>query len=188
MTNTPVTLVTRDATLDEFSAGDYRDMVIELRQTYSLRQLDELVGKICSPALWAKVEHGEAVANRAQRNALRKLFNKPPLPPTVAECTSQASPDAAVWTVGEGVPDTVVMVALSEPVTLRVNGTVTVCDSLPVLPSRNAVAPRRAYWRTCMSIEQKQRTEALNRDLPVEQRRTPQEIYDIGLKACEVIA
>ena len=184
---TPVTLVTRDATLDDLSLQDYADMVAELRQAMSFDKMIAALGSVYSKALWAKVADG-ATPNREQRNELRRYFGKPALPPTVAECTSQASPDAAVWTVGEGVPDTVVMVALSEPVTLRVNGTVTVCDSLPVLPSRNAVAPRKAYWRTCMSIEQKQRTEALNRDLPVEQRRTPQEIYDIGLKACEVIA
>lgn len=185
---TPVTKITADATLDDLSLSDYRDMVIELRQTMSLDKMIAALGSEFSKPLWAQVEKGEKSPNRKQRNELRRLFNMPQLPPTVQESVSVASPDAAVWHVGEGVPDTVVMVSVSEPVTLRVNGTVTVCDSLPVLPPRNAVAPRKEYWRTCMSIEQKRRTEALNRDLPIEQRRTPQEIYDIGLKACEVIA
>ena len=180
---TPVTRLTVDATLDEFSAGDYRDMVIELRQTYSLRQLDELVGSICSPALWAKVEHGESVANRAQRNALRKLFNKPPLPPTVAECTATASPDAAVWTVGEGVPDTVVMVASDEPLTLRVNGTVTVMQETPVTPVISSVAQRKrqkhTYTRPCATEAQNRRKTALGVSWA--------EVIDAGLRCYEVM-
>jgi hypothetical protein len=39
-----------------------------------------------------------------------------------------------------------------------------------------------------MSIAQKERTAALNADKPVEAQYTPQEIYDIGLKALEVMA
>lgn len=174
---TPVTRVTVDATLDEFSSGDYRDMVIELRQTYSLRQLDELVGSICSPALWAKVEHGEAVANRAQRNALRKLFNKPPLPPTVAECTAQASPDAAVWTVGEGVPDTVVMVALSEPVTLHVNGMVSVVTPVTERRERQPVT----VFRPMLEPADKQDLESLSHPY------TAKEIWRMGILAARAL-
>lgn len=174
---TPVTRLTVDATLDEFSAGDYRDMVQELRQTYSLRQLDELVGNICSPALWAKVEHGEAVANRAQRNALRKLFNKPPLPPTVAECTAQASPDAAVWTVGEGVPDTVVMVAGTEPVTLRVNGTVQVVTPVTVRRERQPVE----VFRPMLDPADRAAMKALGH------KYSAREIWQMGIKAARAL-
>mgnify|MGYP000846138752 FL=1 len=174
---TPVTRLTVDATLDEFSAGDYRDMVQELRQTYSLRQLDELVGNICSPALWAKVEHGEAVANRAQRNALRKLFNKPPLPPTVAECTAQASPDAAVWTVGEGVPDTVVMVAGTEPVTLRVNGTVQVVTPVTVRRERQPVE----VFRPMLDVADREAMKSLGH------KYSAREIWQMGIKAARAL-
>jgi hypothetical protein len=180
---TPVTLVTQDATLDEFSVSDYRDMVIELLGTYSLRQLDDMTGNICSPALWAKVQHGKAVPNRKQRNALRKLYNRAPLPPTVADAVSVASPDAAVWAVGDGVPEHVIMVAGVEPVTLHVNGAVTVAQKSPVTPVTNGKAerkPRIRYSRPCATKTQQERRIAVG--------ATWAEVIEAGLKAWEVIA
>jgi hypothetical protein len=93
-----------------------------------------LFAGVCSPALWAKVEHGEAPANRAQRSALRQHFDRKPLPLTVAEATAQASLNAAVWQVGEGTPDTIIMIAGAEPVALRVNGSVGIVQEGPVTP------------------------------------------------------
>ena len=52
----------------------------------------------------------------------------PPLPPTVAEATAAASPDAAVWQVGQGPAEHVIMVTTPEPITLRVNGAVSVVE------------------------------------------------------------
>jgi hypothetical protein len=129
---TPVTLVTRDATLDNLSAGDYRDMVDELRGKMSIDKMIAALESQWSKALWAKVEHGEVAPNRSQRNELRRHFNRPPLPPTVAEATAQASPDAAVWQVGEGTPETVIMVTAARPLTLHVNGTVTAEEYAPL--------------------------------------------------------
>ena len=165
MTQPPVTLVTRDASLDEFSVGDYRDMVIELRQRHSLSQLDDLTGNVCSRALWAKVEHGEAPANRAQRNALRKIFKRDPLPATVADTVAHnVIDDAAVWRVGEGVADTLIMVANDEPVTLHVNGAVTVVQECPVTPvktRRAGLSRRKRIIRPCATETQDLRREAV---------------------------
>jgi hypothetical protein len=124
---TPVTMVTKDATLDNLSLSDYQDMVVELRQTLSLDKLIAALNSEFSKPLWAKVEKGEAPPNRKQRNELRRYYGMPPLPPTVAESTAAASPDAAVWQVGEGVPEHVIMVTnTTNPLTLHVNGSVTV--------------------------------------------------------------
>ncbi len=154
MTN--VTRMTVDATLDDLSLSDYADMVAELRQAMSFDKMIAALGSVYSKALWAKVADG-GTPNREQRNELRRYFGKPALPPTVESCTATASPDAAVWMVGSGVPDTVVMVASAEPMTLRVNGSVTVCDNVDAMPSRNAVErtePRRKYIRPCATETQ----------------------------------
>jgi hypothetical protein len=132
--NQPVTMVTRDATLDDLSLTDYQDMVQDLRTTLSLDKLILVLGSQYSKPLWAKVEKGEAPPNRNQRNELRRYYGMPLLPPTVAEATATASPDAAVWQVGEGVPETVIMVTGTEPMTLHVNGAVSVADPAAQMP------------------------------------------------------
>lgn len=131
---TDVTLVTRDATLDNLSAQDYRDMVQELRGTMSLDKMIAELGSVWSKPLWSQVEKGEKVANRSQRNELRRYYGMPELPPTVAEATAQASPDAAVWRVGDGVPEHVIMVTDGPPVTLHVNGAVTAATEVTDVP------------------------------------------------------
>ena len=151
-----VTLVTRDATLDDLSRDDYRDMVVELRGSMSIDKMIAALESVWSKPLWAKVEHGEAAANRSQRNELRAYFTKmrfrnlPPLPPTVAEATAQASPDAAVWQVGEGTAETVILVTTATPMTLCVNGAVTVASNDAAMPRNtgdNAPGPTKRTRR-----------------------------------------
>jgi hypothetical protein len=126
-----VTKITQDATLDNLSLTDYQDMVQDLRTTLSLEKLILVLNSQYSKPLWAKVEKGESAPNRNQRNELRRYYGMPPLPPTVAEATAAASPDAAVWQVGEGVPINVIMVTTQEPMTLHVNGAVSVVGTEP---------------------------------------------------------
>ena len=130
--NQSVTLVTRDASLDDLSAGDYRDIFDELRpidpKTGNRLSLDKFIAGInsqWSKALWGRYDHGEPVLNRSMRSELRVGVGLPPLPPTVEQAIGQASPDASVWRVGEDVPQHVIMVG-NEPVTLHVNSGVTV--------------------------------------------------------------
>jgi len=119
-----VTLVTRDATLDDLSTQDYADIFAEIRERMSLDKFCRLVNSQYSKAQWSKYDHCAIAPTRQMRNELRRAIGKPELPPTVAEATAAASPDAAVWQVGEGVPEHVIMVA-EMPVTLHVNGAVT---------------------------------------------------------------
>jgi len=177
MTNNAVTLVTRDATLDDLSASDYRDIYDELRQrdsesgTYvvSLDKFVTLVTSTYSKAQWSKYHNGEATLTRTMRNELRRCVGLKLLPPTVAEATAAASPDAAVWQVGgEGAAEHVIMVTTHAPITLHVNGAVTAVDdtaqrlaSDDVTPVTRAVAPRRYYARPVATEAQQKRRESL---------------------------
>lgn len=192
---TPVTLVTRDATLDDLSMADYQAIYDELRpfdasegkRVPAIRKFCDAIGWDKAPANWTNWEQGQGNLTRTMRNALRKAVGLPELPPTVADAVAVgASPDAAVWSVGEGVAEHVIMVADGAPVLLHVNGAVSVMKSAIVTEVTGTQEKRRRYWRTCMSLEQKERTEALNRGKPPELQMTPQEIYDMGLKACGV--
>lgn len=147
---TPVTLVTKDATLDDLSAGDYRDIYDELRQDKSLGAVVEMLQSEFSRAMWHQYEKGERSLNRTMRNELRRAMGLPLLPPTVAEATAQASPDAAVWSVGDGVPEHVIMVSAT-PVTLHVNGAVsTVLQTSNVTGVTRPFLRRKRYVRPCI--------------------------------------
>lgn len=136
---TPVTLVTRDATLDELSAADYRDIYDELRgrdsvtgaYAVSLDKFVTMVTSTYSKAQWSKYHNGETAITRAMRNELRAAVGLVQLPPTVAEATAAASPDAAVWQIGDGPAEHVIMVTTPEPITLHVNGAVSVTSTPP---------------------------------------------------------
>ena len=133
---TPVTLITRDATLDDLSAADYRDIYDELRgrdsvtgaYAVSLDKFVTIVTSAYSKAQWSKYHNGEVTLTRQMRNELRRAVGLTPLPLTVAEATAAASPDAAVWQIGQGPAEHVIMVTTPEPITLRVNGAVSVVE------------------------------------------------------------
>jgi hypothetical protein len=164
----PVTLVTKDATLDDLSLTDYQDMVQDLRTTLSLDKLIAVLGSQYSKPLWAKVEKGEVPPNRNQRNELRRYYGMPLLPPTVAEATASASPDAAVWQVGDGPADHVIMVTALNPITLHVNGAVSIASDAAQMPRNSGYnghgatkPPRKHYARPRASETQEQRRVAL---------------------------
>jgi hypothetical protein len=160
MTPPIVSLLTRDATLDDLSATDYREMVIELRGSMSLDKLIAELRSQFSKPLWSQVEKGERPANRSQRNELRRHYAMPELPPTVAEATAQASPDAAVWQVGEGVPDHVIMVTTPEPLTIHVNGAVSIVADAADVPCNPTYTPQATPKRQRRYIARPYATEA----------------------------
>ncbi len=157
---TPI-LLTKDATLDDLSAGDYRDMYDELRGKMSLDKLVDLLHSQYSKAQWHKYEHGGMTLTRTMRNELRAALRLPLLPPTVAEVTAQASPDAAVWSVGEGVPEHVILVS-GAPVTLHVNGSVQASAYNAALPRLHGPTRHRTrYVRPCIPDRYAERLQAL---------------------------
>jgi len=181
----PVTMVTKDATLDNLSLQDYVDMVQDMRTTLSLDKLIAVLNSQYSKPLWSKVEKGEIAPNRAQRNELRRHYGMPLLPPTVAEATAAASPDAAVWQVGEGVPSVVIMVTEQEPITLYVNGSVSQVSDNAAMPRNDRVTAvtstegRKAYYaaRAARRAAQNARREVLGVKWD--------DVTEAGLKALE---
>ena len=118
------------------------------------------------------------------RNELRRYYGKPPLPPTVAESTAGASPDAAVWQVGEGVPEHVIMVTTAHPLTLHVNGSVTVADNSTDMPRNPGDNGQGSTGRVRRYIARPYATEA-----QVERftrlGATWRDVIEAGLKAME---
>ena len=101
-------------------------------EQYTAVSLDKFVTLVTSQyskAQWSKYHNGEATLTRTMRNELRRCVGVKVLPPTVAEAAATASPDAAVWQVGVGPADSVILVTGTEPMTLHVNGAVSVADS-----------------------------------------------------------
>lgn len=157
-----VTQVTKDATLDDLSVQDYRDIFTEVREKMSLDKFVALSGSQYSKAQWSKYEHDETMApSRAMRNDLRRAVGKKELPLTVAEAVGAASPDAAVWQVGDGVPQHVIMVG-DDPVTIHVNETVQVVALEPPVTELQAPPrPRRPCKRMWVTEAQQARLAAL---------------------------
>ncbi len=178
--NQTVSLLTKDATLDDLSTGDYRDIFSEIREKMSLDKFCGLVNSQYSKAQWSKFEHDANMQpTRPMRNELRRAVGQPELPPTVAECAAQASPDAAVWRVGEGVPEHVIMVG-SEPVTLHVNSGVSVIEpERHVTKVTGGQVKRKYHVRPWVSESQNERFLALPVGL------TWGMVLDAGLDALE---
>ncbi len=169
----PVTLVTKDATLDDLSASDYRDIYEELRErdpqtgayAVSLDKFVTLVTSQYSKAQWSKYHNGETQLTRTMRNELRRIVGLPLLPPTVADAvTAVTSPDAAVWRIGAMPAEHVIMVTTSEPLTLHVNGSVTIAaehtehaENALVTAVTTPVRVRRHVYRPIASDAQNQR-------------------------------
>jgi hypothetical protein len=135
-----ITLVTKDATLDNLSASDYRDIFTELRQNLSLDKLIGVMGSTYSKAAWNRYERGDYELTRSMRNELRRAVNLPSLPATVADTvTSHTSPNAAVWMVGEGTAQQVILISNHDDLTLHINGDVAVIAETPCNPSNTEV-------------------------------------------------
>jgi hypothetical protein len=188
----PVTLVTQDATLDDLSTQDYRDMYDELRlldpvtnvYTVSLDKFVTLVSSQYSKAQWSKYHNGETTLTRTMRNELRRCVGLKLLPPTVAEATATASPDAAVWQIGDGPAEHVIMVTTQEPITLYVNGAVSVGEQATQIAQHDDVTPvtrterlQKPRTRPTASEAQEKRRLALGAKW--------QQVIDAGLSALE---
>ena len=189
---TPVTLVPRDASLDDLSVADYRDIYDELRARdaatgaygVSLDKFVTLVTSAYSKAQWSKYHNGETTLTRTMRNELRRAVGLPLLPPTVAEAAAAASPDAAVWQVGTGPAEHVIMVASPEPLTLHVNGAVSAASGTAPCRQNGDVTEvtrtgrkRRQYTRPVATVTQNSRRLALGAGW--------REIIEAGLSALE---
>lgn len=145
-----VTEVTRNAESDTLTATDYREIYEELRSNHTLRQFAELVHTRYSIAWWSKYERGEVELTREARNELRRAVGPDVLPPTIAEAVASVDPNAAVYLIGEQRPTRVVLVGHDEPITMHLNGSLTIVDA--VSNERVTVVTRRRR-RASVSIQ-----------------------------------
>lgn len=133
---TPVTLVTSNATQDNLTDQDYKDIFAELRQNLSLDKLIGVMGSQYSKAAWSRYERGDYELTRQMRCELRRAVSLPELPPTITDAVaSHAHADASVWMTGDGRAKHVILVATSHDSTLHVNSGVTVQPSIKCYPS-----------------------------------------------------
>jgi transcriptional regulator with XRE-family HTH domain len=163
MAMTSVTVVTRNASTDDITDDDYRDIFCELREQHPLRQFARLAQTGYSIAWWSKFERGEVELTRAARNELRRAVGLPALPLTIGEAAAIADPDATVYRVGDGVPDVVILAAHRAPLVMSLNGALNVVEDVPSNPRVTTVtrATRRksvhvgvAIWERLNSARQ----------------------------------
>lgn len=163
---TPITLVTKDATLDNLSTADYRDIFTELRQNLSLDKLIGVMSSQFSKATWSKYERQELELNRTMRSELRKAVNLPALPETVADAVNhRTSPDAEVWAVGDGAFSAGKVLLINgehQDLVLHVNGAVSVAHQPPCNRGYTGATGRKPLIRPVASIEQNERRMALS--------------------------
>ena len=173
---TPVTKVTTGRILTD---EDYCEMYAELEGDGTPHTVVKRIGEPPSAAAWYKWRKGDGPLTANMQAKLRSAHGIT----TVMDACAMSSETATVYQVGEGVPDTVVMVALSEPVTLRVNGSVSVVTDCHAIPSNSSGDARkrirRTYSRPCATEAQNSRKEALGVSWA--------EVIDAGLRMYEVM-
>jgi hypothetical protein len=165
-------LLTRDATLDDWSTQEYVDAYQELRRwdeekqkfLLSLDKWVKLIGEPPSKGEWNRLDRGEVGWTRTLRNKLREVVGAPPLPLTVQETVAtNVSPDAAIYRLGVGIGDQVVIVGdVGTGVSLFVNGDVRVSDTTgaPSVDVRARTLPRRKYFNPRLPVEYGPRVKA----------------------------
>lgn len=161
---------------DELTPADYREIFDELRANRSLRALVETAGAAESRiAYWSRYQRKPAaVPDLAGRNELRRLVGLPELAPPAGDVvTAAVDPAAAVWQVGAGAADRVVLLATPGPLTIHVNGNgPQVVDSrdnalYTDVHSPRSAQKRKAYLTVRLPVEW--RSELKSRGLTVRQ-------------------
>lgn len=155
-----VTLITRDATRDNLTEDDYRDIFAELRQGYTLRQFAELSRTGYSIAWWSQFEAGAKPLTHRAKQDLRHAVGLPPLPMLVSDAVETGvDPDAVVYRVGDDdQARRVLLVATQDAVSVHWNGTAPVVNvaqdaTTPNVTGITSFRQRKAYWRPCLSPE-----------------------------------
>lgn len=170
------TYTLRPAGSDNLTASDYRDMFEELREGRSLRELVSEAGAAEGRiAYWSRYgRNPDAAPDLDGRNELRRLVGLPELAPPAGDVvTAAVDPAAAVWQVGAGAADRVVLLATPGPLTIHVNGNgPQVVDSrdnalYTDVHSPRSAQKRKAYLTVRLPVEW--RSELKSRGLTVRQ-------------------
>lgn len=137
---TVVTLVTDAAGRgDNLAEQDYRDIYQELREKRSLADFVALTQSTVSRSWWSQYEAGGKALDWQRKNELRRAVGLEELAPSVAATVAHVAANAAVWQVGTGVADTVILVTPDHPagLLLSVNGEVHIAEPVS-LDNRSA--------------------------------------------------
>lgn len=161
-----ITTITQNATSDEQTAADYREMFEELREGIGLRKFVTKIESVYSFGQWSKYERGKADLTRAMRNELRRGVGLPVLPATVTEAMANVHPDAQVLQVGKEQPTRVIL-ASTQMMTLHLNGDVTAV-------SARGRRTRVRMYRPALSLKLKSQIEKSG--------LTVSELIEIGLE------
>ena len=161
---------------DNLTPADYREIFDELRANRSLRALVETAGAAEGRiAYWSRYgRNPDAAPDLEGRNELRRLVGLPELAPPAGDVvTAAVDPAAAVWQVGAGAADRVVLLATPGPLTIHVNGNgPQVVDSrdnalYTDVHSPRSAQKRKAYLTVRLPVEW--RSELKSRGLTVRQ-------------------
>ena len=155
----PVTVVTQNASQDDLTDTDYREIYQELREQHSLRDFVALAKSAKSIAYWSKYERGESGIGRAERNELRRAVGRPALAPTVADALADVDEDAEVLAIGDKPKNRVFLASKGESLTIYANGSVTAS-----LDRVTSVTRKRKRYRPDMTEAQYERWRAMSKD------------------------
>lgn len=144
-----VTLVTALAEASDLADAEYRAIYQQVAVGRSLRQIETALRSAVSYGWWGKYAAGERPLDRERKNELRAWAGLPALPPTIVDAITTAThPDAAVYRIGDGIANRVVLLGAD------VTGVTVSTDGAPQIagrecgPQRDA-RPERVYrrWR-----------------------------------------
>ena len=139
-------ILTANAGHDSLTEQDYLDMLSEALETYTLRQLVNVLKSKYSHSQWSMISKGERGLSRTAKNELRRHFKLPPLPPTVQEAVAVADENSEVRRTGKEVPNLVWLMNHARAVAIvnPASGTGVTRATSRKAPSRIADMPQRA--------------------------------------------
>ena len=152
-------ILTADASQDDLTDADYRDIYDELRDGRSLRQFIVLVSSQFSPTRWSQWENRQRGLSRAMRDELRQAVGMDVLPATVADVVAEhVHPDATVAQVGDDeTAQRVLLIACPDPVTVHWNGNgpeeVTQLAPSAIVTGVTRRKTRKRYYRPALPAE-----------------------------------
>ncbi len=119
-----VRTITVNASLDDLTDTDYRDIYTELREKYSLRDFVALAESTVSIAQWSRYEKGQWMLTRQARQDLRRAVGLDALPLTILESVQDVDQDAEVWAIGDKPKNRVFLASKGDSLSISANGVV----------------------------------------------------------------
>lgn len=120
-----VRTITVNASQDDLTEQDYREIFEELREKYSLRVLEELLASTYTYGTWDRYAKGKWVLTRQAKSELRRAIGLDALPLTILESVADVDADAEVIEIGDKPKNRVFLTSKSDNMIISANGVVT---------------------------------------------------------------